>query len=256
MTEFFRFPRTPHLACLGGDLPRDDKLLPPAGVRSLLSGEVVVEEKLDGANLGISTGPDGAVRCQNRGQYLLPPYSGQFSRLASWLGSRETAIGEILGENLILFGEWCAARHSLDYAALPDWFLVFDIYDREKMRFFSTSRRNSLSRRLGLSTVPLIFSGRTDLKKLETLVLRGKSRFRSGPLEGIVVRRENSDWLESRAKLVRPDFTQSIVEHWRRRGIEWNRLRQDGPETGIPDAATFPPAGSRQRTDKGKETIE
>jgi hypothetical protein len=110
---------------------------------------------------------------------------------------------------------------------LPDWFLVFDIYDREEMRFFSTPRRNSLCRRLGLSTVPPIFSGRTDLKKLEALVLQETSRFRSGPLEGIIVRRENSDWLESRAKLVRPDFTQSIVEHWSRRGIEWNRIKNE-----------------------------
>ena len=31
-----------------------------------------------------------------------------------------------LGDRLILFGEWCAAQHSLDYETLPDWFLAFD----------------------------------------------------------------------------------------------------------------------------------
>jgi len=50
------------------------------------------------------------------------------------------------------------------------------------------------------------------------------SQFRQGNLEGIVIRRENSDWLEQRAKLVRTDFTQTIEEHWRSRALEWNRV--------------------------------
>ena len=29
---------------------------------------------------------------------------------------------------------------------------------------------------------------------------------------------------EARAKLVRPDFTQAIETHWRKRAIEWNRV--------------------------------
>ena len=51
------------------------------------------------------------------------------------------------------------------------------------------------------------------------------SNYRDGqPLEGLVVRQENSDWCMARAKLVRPDFTQSMEHHWRRRAIEWNRV--------------------------------
>ncbi len=42
--------------------------------------------------------------------------------------------------------------------------------------------------------------------------------------EGVVVRRESSDWCEARAKLVRSDFTQAIETHWRKRAIEWNRV--------------------------------
>ena len=43
----------------------------------LLAGEVAVEEKLDGANLGFSLAPDGVLRAQNRGQYLAHPHAGQ-----------------------------------------------------------------------------------------------------------------------------------------------------------------------------------
>ncbi|MCC7461807.1 MAG: DNA ligase, partial [Gammaproteobacteria bacterium] len=50
------------------------------------------------------------------------------------------------------------------------------------------------------------------------------SRYRAGPIEGFVIRRETPDWLLDRAKLVHPEFVQGIDEHWRRRRIEWNRL--------------------------------
>jgi ATP-dependent RNA circularization protein (DNA/RNA ligase family) len=224
MSDFFRFPHTPHLAWLGEGSPRNDKLLTDAEAAELLSGEIVVEEKLDGANLGISSGPDDTLRLQNRGQYLTPPWTGQFARLSSWLPTHESALAEALGNHLILFGEWCTARHSTDYSTLPDWFLAFDVYDRKEGRFWSTVRRNALAKRLGLAVVPQIFAGQINLENLKHLSLHEQSRFGSRHLEGVVIRRENSEWLEARTKLIRPDFTQAITEHWSRRGMEWNRL--------------------------------
>ncbi len=224
--DFFRFPTTPHLAWLARDgMPRDDKVLPPADVQTLLSGEVVVEEKLDGANLGLSLLPDGTLRVQNRGQYLEEPYTGQFARLPAWLVQHESSLRAVLRPDLMLFGEWCAARHSLGYDALPDWFLLFDVYDRGRGRFWSTSRRNGLAAEAKLSIVPLILRCRTTLVALKQLVMDTPSRYRAGlPLEGVVVRRESSEWCEARAKLVRPDFAQTIDTHWRKRAIEWNRV--------------------------------
>ncbi len=65
MSDFFRFPHTPHIAWLAKGEPRDDKVLSPAEAKSLLSQVVVVEEKLDGANLGFSLDPHGQVQAQN-----------------------------------------------------------------------------------------------------------------------------------------------------------------------------------------------
>lgn len=225
MLEFFRFPHTPHLAWLGGSLPRDDKVLSPAEATELLTYDVVVEEKLDGANLGISLGLDGTLRAQNRGQYLSEPHAGQFARLPAWLAQHGNALLAVLTIDLMLFGEWCAARHSLDYCALPDWFLLFDVYDRTTKRFWSTARRNALAREAGLVPVPLVTHGRTTLAELKHIVQYTPSRYRNGlPLEGVVVRRESADWCAARGKLVRPDFTQAINTHWRKRAIEWNRV--------------------------------
>ncbi len=225
MTDFFRFPHTPHLSWLGSGEPRDDKVLSPNEASTLLAGEVVVEEKLDGANLGVSINEAGSLRAQNRGQYLQPPFIGQFSRLASWLATHEDRITAALTPNLIAFGEWCAVRHSLDYAALPDWWLLFDIYDRQTGLFWSTARRDDWARKMGVATVSRIDQGKFDLVALKRLLDRLSSRYREGPMEGIVIRAEHGDWLNARAKLVRPDFTQSIATHWSKRTLQWNRLR-------------------------------
>jgi ATP-dependent RNA circularization protein (DNA/RNA ligase family) len=183
-----------------------------------------VEEKLDGANLGLSIGPDGELLAQNRGQYLPSPYNGQFTRLFGWLQQHEALLHEALGPDLTLFGEWCAARHSLDYSCLPDWFLAFDVYDRVSRRFWSSPRRDALAKKVGLITVPQVFHGKTSLAALNQLVATASSKFRQGSLEGLVIRSESPEWVESRAKLVRTDFIQEIESHWRKRTIEWNRM--------------------------------
>jgi ATP-dependent RNA circularization protein (DNA/RNA ligase family) len=226
VSQCFRFPRTPHLAWFGDALPRDDKLLSASEARDLLAEDVAVEEKLDGANLGISVGTDGKLRAQNRGQYVTPTALGQFKKLTRWMDLHERALADALGTNLILFGEWCAARHSLHYDNLPDWFVVFDVFDRSVSRFWSTSRRNALACGLGLSVVPTLLHENTSLQTLKSLVESASSQFGRGPLEGIVIRRESSDWLTMLAKLVRAEFVQEIGEHWRKRPIEWNQLHR------------------------------
>jgi ATP-dependent RNA circularization protein (DNA/RNA ligase family) len=203
-------------------------VLSPSEADDLLADVVVLEEKVDGANLGFSLSPAGELRAQNRGQYLAEPHRGQFSRLSQWLAIHGSAIGDTLLEytdhGLMLFGEWCAARHSLDYTRLPDWFLLFDVLETATNRFWSSSRRNALAEQLGLATTPQLSRGCFELPELTAKVDSWPSRFRDGPLEGIVVRRESAEWCDRKAKLVRRDFAQAIGEHWRSRRLEWNRL--------------------------------
>jgi ATP-dependent RNA circularization protein (DNA/RNA ligase family) len=227
MSIFFRFPSTMHLAWLGTGMPRDDKVLSASQSADLLCGEVLVEEKLDGANLGFSLSPDGSLRAQNRGQYLQEPFGGQFTRLPAWLALHGSDVLLALAadghNNLIFFGEWCAARHSLNYDALPDWFLLFDVYDQTQKRFWSSNRRTSLAEEIGLATTPTVFRGRCSLEFLKEILINHPSQFRNGALEGLVIRRESANWCEWRAKLVCADFTQALDEHWSRRFLEWNR---------------------------------
>jgi ATP-dependent RNA circularization protein (DNA/RNA ligase family) len=223
MTDFFRFPHTPHLAWLAPGTPRADKVLAATDVRELLSGEVIVEEKVDGANLGLSLGDGGDLRAQTRGHYIGPDdCRGQWSPLPRWLSTRRQALVAALGPHLVLFGEWCHAVHSVRYTRLPDWFLAFDVYDRSRSEFWSVERRNALALRLQLSTVPELGRGRFDVNALKGLLEH--SALTAGSPEGLYVRREQGGHLQQRAKLVRAEFVQAIDEHWSKRPLEVNQL--------------------------------
>lgn len=219
---FVKFPRTPHLMWLGESQPRGDKLLAAEDARRLLAKPTAVEEKVDGANLGLSIGPDGRVRAQSRGHYLELGTQGQWKPLWRWLAVRGLQIASVIDESLVVFGEWCYAEHSIAYDSLPDWFLVFDVYDKTAERFWSRRRRDELSRYAGLAVVPLLGTGAFAASALRRMM--GQSRLGLVPAEGIYLRWDDDDWLSARAKIVRAGWVMASDEHWSARPIKVNRL--------------------------------
>jgi len=87
-----KYPSTQHLAWLGRENVRDDKVLTPAEVRSFLSESAVVEEKVDGANLGLSFGKAGELRFQNRGNWLARKLTRQWESLRVWAADHEAGL--------------------------------------------------------------------------------------------------------------------------------------------------------------------
>lgn len=225
--DFFKFPSTPHLATMPGVDIRGDKVLTESERDAFLTHEVTVEEKVDGANLGLSFDANGNIRAQNRGAYLHLPGSGQWKKLGEWLAIHTDTLFEHLSDRYILFGEWCYAQHSIFYDRLPDWFLAFDVYDREAGRFMATVRRDQLLGEMHISKVPIIARGRFTYSEIQQFL--SQSKLTNQPAEGIYLRIDNGDWLERRAKLVRPAFIQSIEQHWSRSAIRPNRLKPDIP---------------------------
>lgn len=221
--DFFKFPATPHLAFLGDVDVRDDKVMSESDRNEFLRYELVVEEKVDGANLGISFDAEGNIRAQNRGAYLHLPSTGQWKKLAEWLALRADLFFDQLTDRYILFGEWCYAQHSLTYDRLPDWFLGFDIFDKLEMKFFSCLHRNDVLRSLRIAQVPMIKHGKFSLSEIKSL-LYSQSQFSNKPAEGLYLRLDQGDWLKERSKLIRPAFIQSVEQHWSRSGIKANRL--------------------------------
>ncbi len=223
--NFFKFPSTPHLALLPGVDIRDDKVLSESERHDFLRHDLVVEEKVDGANLGISFDSEGNVRVQNRGSYLYQPRSGQWKKLDDWLATRIDVLFEVLSDKFILFGEWCYARHTISYDRLPDWFLGFDVFDKRLGRFLSSERRDALLGQMCLFQVPLVARGRFTYQEIQKLL--SVSKFVDQPAEGIYLRVDQGDWLAQRAKLVRSAFVQALEVHWMRSGIRPNRLNPE-----------------------------
>lgn len=222
--DLVKFPRTPHLVWLGDASPRGDKLVDPAEAKTLLRRPACVEEKVDGANLGLSLDTEGRLRPQSRGRYLDRAAAGQWKPLWRWLAQRDQRLRALLGRSLIAFGEWCHAEHSVFYDALPDWFLLFDVYDRDAGRFWSRDRRDEFARSAGLMTVPHLASARLTPSSLRRLM--GRSRLGSAQAEGLYLRWDDPDWLVARAKIVRPGWVMAGDGQWSG-PLKTNRLAGD-----------------------------
>jgi hypothetical protein len=221
---FIKFPRTPHLLWPLARAPKDDRVLSAPECEALLDGDLTVEEKVDGANIGFSLDDRGAVRVQSRGSWIQQGSHPQFGPLWAWTADRTPVLRNLLGADLILFGEWCFAVHSVRYDHLPDWFLAFDIFDCASRRFWSSARRNRLLSGSGICQIPQVLVGRTSVAELQRVMEYEKSSLTSHAREGLYLRREGVLWLEARAKLVRPEFLLAMEDHWSRRRMSRNKL--------------------------------
>lgn len=222
--NFFRYPHTPHLRWLAPESPREDKVMSDLDAAQFLTKKLTIEEKLDGANLGLSIVNCDEIQAQNRGSILEHTTGGQFKHLWKWIKAHKSSLIENLGDERILFGEWCYAQHSIYYKSLPDWFLGFDIYDQMEGKFMSSDRRDSFLSAMGISPVSRISRGVFSFSDLKSL-LNESSTYGAKKIEGIYLRADDSSWLEQRAKLVRSDFTQTIQEHWSRRPLCPNQIK-------------------------------
>eukprot|EP00118_Oscarella_pearsei_P009315 m.53413 g.53413 ORF g.53413 m.53413 type:complete len:247 (+) comp34247_c0_seq2:1691-2431(+) len=238
--ELFKFPRTKHLFDAGGNgVSRDDLLMDQADAETFYSARgrrniVSVEEKVDGANLGISISPkDYRILVQNRAHYVNSKTHKQFSCLDQWVEDHSAALfGVIEPGQHVLFGEWLHAKHSIHYSRLPGYFLAFDIYDRKAGKFLSRRERNRRLEDSGIPFVRLIAECPIRDKKHVLQLLDTPSAFYDGPCEGIYLRIDGDaqeggaedvgGFLLQRAKVVRPDFLQQIEEQWTRQKLTKN----------------------------------
>ncbi|KAF2227863.1 hypothetical protein BDZ85DRAFT_292893 [Elsinoe ampelina] len=237
-----KFPRTPHLLDLGATTP-DDILSPLPTQTHAQQSRLTIEEKLDGANLGLSLTSCGTrILAQNRSHHVTSSYHEQFRPLDAWVATHSAALKRVLGrdghmpDRWTLYGEWLVARHSVAYTSLPAPFLAFDLYDRVERVFVS---RRLLVRALegtGVYAVPVLEErevGRgVGEGELRGLVQR-RSRFGEGRVEGVYVRFEDGEGRRTtgRGKVVRGDFIQGD-EHWTKRGVVRNGILWEGERGG------------------------
>lgn len=232
--EFVKYPRTPHL--FGSRGTDDDKHLSARESAAFVADtSLVVEEKLDGTNVGIHFTATGRMVLQCRGHEITTGMHPQYDPFKQWTTGKRPALEAILEDRFILFGEWLYARHSVHYRGLPHYFFEFDIYDKGAGGFLDLEARLLKLDGAGVQTVPVFHRGATTEAELRALI--GRSQFDStfeNPLtgrtddvmEGLYLRTEAGGMVSGRAKLVRPEFVEKVKrsEHWQHTAMVPNLL--------------------------------
>ena len=198
-----------------------------------LSHEITVEEKVDGANLGVWMTDSFELRFQNRGKMINAQSATQWHALDEWARTHSADLYELLapredGTRRILFGEWLLAKHSIEYDALPAYFVAFDIYDSAIDSFLSVAARNELLESTMLPVVHCVASSSAHtLEQLLDIIENTTSAYVSEavPLEGVYLKFDEGDVNRERCKLVRKEFIQAIDKHWSKNELVKNRIR-------------------------------
>ncbi|GMF60686.1 unnamed protein product [Phytophthora fragariaefolia] len=237
-----KFPRTGHLVDIGAatndDLITDiDSISLPADGNT----NIVITEKVDGANMGISLSVDGALVVQNRSHVINSETHRQFRSLDDFLNTNRAVLYKILDRDplfpgrFILYGEWLAATHSIPYSQLGSLFYAFDFFDRETGRFWDraslvellATSAASCHDRNAIQIVPKLWEGRMlpPRDELVAMAQQTRSQFYDGPVEGIYVKWEFLGHVKERSKIVRSDFLAGDA-HWSQRpdGVRFNSM--------------------------------
>lgn len=252
MHSILKYPRTPHLR--GSALQKGDE--PDRVSMSELRDSGLSlwwEEKVDGANSGISF-PEDRLVLQSRGHSLDGgPRERQFSILKQWARAFEGDLHDVLGREHVLYGEWMAAKHTIFYDLLPHLFIAYDVLHVPTGKWLSTPGRLKLLEGLPIAHVHVVHKGWVSDKEIPKLV--GPSVYRSKDWrenlrqaaelagedfesamagtdsenvgEGLYLKVESDDETIARYKWVRGGFLQRILEsgsHWMDRPLIKNRL--------------------------------
>jgi len=234
--EFVKYPRTPHL--FGSTGTADDKRLGETESLELIADKsLIVEEKIDGTNVGMHFTASGEMVLQCRGHVITEGMHQQYDLFKQWTVVKRPVLEDALECRFILFGEWMYARHSIHYRRLPHYFFEFDVYDKANAVFLSLEQRVALLEETGIETVPVLHTGALERDRLQRLI--GPSKFDShfeNPLttrtdnlmEGLYVRTESAGAVSGRAKFVRPEFVEKIKQstHWQHREMVPNLLAE------------------------------
>ena len=254
-SHIFKYPRTAHIQ--GSKLQKGDHDLSQVPFSELERRHLVIEEKLDGANCGISFDDEtGEMLLQSRGHFLTGgPRERHWTLFKQWAATHRDALFDILGTRYVMYAEWMYAKHTMFYDLLPHYVMEFDILDRESGDFLSTCRRRELLKGSPVRSVLILHEGTLRSKGQLIMLAEHQSYFQTGLwtqrlieqaasagvddglvlretdgtclMEGLYIKVEDDERVLSRYKRVRHSFLSSISDsetHWLDRPIIPNIL--------------------------------
>lgn len=218
MRQWREYEKTYRLKTPKYDIP-GKFVLSSKEARELLRGDVVITEKMDGANAGVFISDKNLFLQKRRGH--ADGSHKQFKRFKNeWLWDHYETLSKV-EKNIVIYGELMYCTHSIYYDKLPDFFLVFDIYDLDNGCYLDWFEVRSTALELGLATVPYITFLRNPTTVDIERVMPTKSAF-GDTCEGIVVKNYKRGL---RGKIVKPEFIKHMDEsdHWASERVRYNR---------------------------------
>ena len=206
---WIKYPRTLHVPW-SKSIQNDDRIM--SSTEKWNGINVVVSEKMDGEN---------TTMYRNYIHARSTDSSNHQSR--SWVKSFWSSIKHEIPEGWRICGENCYAIHSIEYKELENYFLGFSIWN-DKQECLSWNDTKEWFELLGITSVPVLYCGKYDEKKIQELWNANKNLHH----EGYVIRPENlfsfMNFSQMVGKFVRPNHVQTD-KHWTRKIIIPNSIK-------------------------------
>ncbi len=192
-------------------------------ITRLFSSAVTIEEKMDGANIGIIRHKKG-FSLQKRGSLVGQSEHKQFQFFHGWANYKKYDNIMAVPEGYLLYGELLYAVHTIYYDMLPDYVLLFDIWDGNKNRWLDREARTNFCNKYEFDQVPFIDHGYYSRFTVEKLM--PEKSFYGSVAEGMVIKRYTKSGEYYRGKIVKPQFIKEMEEsdHWMHKEVKRNKL--------------------------------
>ena len=209
--DYLKYPKSMHVPW--SNTSDDDKFIESMAV--LENEEVVVTEKMDGENSTIYS--DGYYHARS-----LDGRGGEDRGIVASIAAR---VERDLPRGWHICMENIYAQHSIAYSHLPEYCMVFSIWD-ENNNALSWDETIEWCDLLGLITVPVLYRGKYDKELIHSLFTPTKEN--GDQMEGYVIRVTRafhlSEFSACLAKFVRKNHVQTS-KHWRYQAIKKNGLK-------------------------------
>jgi len=221
------FPKTPHIPYK----PNMDSSDIVAEMVLFHDGIICVEEKVDGASVGITIDNEGNPIIRNRDHILKKGYikkettaKKQFRPLWNYFYNNQKSFEAVLKEGpFSIYGEWMWVQHGIHYTSLPDCFIPYDIYNYEIGVFLSPITSRRLLQEAGFHCPHLIHQGDAALQYEDLEIWANqKSQWADCKMEGIYLKVHDAEVIHHRYKMVREDFVRGALwDNKEMRKNEW-----------------------------------
>jgi hypothetical protein len=172
---------------------------------------VVVQEKLDGSNVGIAKVQGAILPLVRSGHHASTSPYEQHHHFAQWVAERKAQFDAILLEGERLCGEWLLQAHGTRYdlRERPP-FVAFDLlYNRHERVVFAELSERLASTEIAL--VPALYVGPQAISIQQAMQGLAESHYGAlDPVEGAIWRVEREGKVDFVVKYVRPDKVDGI----------------------------------------------